>query len=320
MNRYFVILLVILHVTTKRVVSYVTYYSQRTIKRYNKSFFQSSLTCEEDIDFSEVETFPCTVPVVPSCNVWPHQAAKFLKQNGVCILLTKEDDILHTNVKKAADSRLEELKRRIRNRGMDPEGQEDGPFRFTEVVCRDEGGLRYDMPVPWKNNYDLGTPLTPMESQAISDFHHQIETTVQPVLNVLWNNKDDDDTFHAVSSGFLINQPGSLHQGWHRDGPKEGMMNVFCPLIDLKAELGPTEVWSSTHTDETSKQKEESNKVAPLLKRGQLLLMDYRTLHRGLGNESKDTTRTVAYTVFEKDNDSGGDKHNFPDALTLEYD
>ena len=320
MNRYFVCLLCTLHVT--RVVTYtVTYQIGKSI-RCNKALQSST---GGDIEFSAVETFPCTVPVVPSCNSWPHQAAKFLKENGVCVLLTNENDngnIIHTNVEKAANSRLVELKRRIRNRGVDPEGQEDGPFRFTEVVCRDEGGQRYDMPVSWKNKYNLGTPLTNIESQAVSKFHHQIETSVQPVLDVLWNDKNNNnrktDSFQAVSSGFLINQPGSLHQGWHRDGPKEGMINVFCPLIDLQAELGPTEVWPSTHT-KVSKQ-EESGKVAPLLKRGQLLLMDYRTLHRGLGNDSKDITRTVAYVVFEKDNDSGGDKHNFPDALTLEYD
>ena len=62
----------------------------------------------------------------------------------------------------------------------------------------------------------------------------------------------------------------------------------------------------------------------PLLGKGDVLLFDYRTLHRGQGNMSK-STRTLAYAVFKRKGgtstgDSSGDIHNFPAALTLEYD
>lgn len=312
----------------------------------------AATTYHENIEFSTLSTFPYTVSVVSNRDSWPQKAAQYLKEKGVCVLLTtppnndeKENsnttntpDLL-TNVNNAASSRLLELQRRIENRGVDPDGKEDGPFRFTEVVCRDEGGRRFDMRVSWKDKDDLGTPLTDIESKAVNAFHHHIEAMVQPVLDMLWNYDDIEDNDYcgddkssyynnAVASGFLINKPGSHHQSWHRDGPSPGMLNVFCPLVDLKAELGPTEVWPSSHTGTkttSSSSAEDSSScdkmIAPLLKKGQLLLMDYRTLHRGLGNTSKDDTRTVAYVVFQKGSAScRGDIRNFPDALTLEYD
>jgi hypothetical protein len=58
--------------------------------------------------------------------------------------------------------------------------------------------------------------------------------------------------------------------------------------------------------------------VTPLLQRGEILLFDYRTLHKGLGNTSDNKSRTLAYSVYT--NQSPVDIHNFPDALTLEFD
>ena len=129
------------------------------------------------------------------------------------------------------------------------------------------------------------------------------------------------------------------------------------PLIDLKEELGPTALRPGTHSspdkdcvadpyyhnDETGgEQKSYSEEeVAPLLQKGEVLMFDYRTLHRGQGNRSSSTSRTLAYVVYKqrKKVDAGetdqnltsgdafgsseyasGDIHNFPAALTLEYD
>jgi len=65
----------------------------------------------------------------------------------------------------------------------------------------------------------------------------------------------------------------------------------------------------------------------PMLNKGNILLFDYRTIHRGQGNTSEDTKQTLAYAVYrqrELDGDGtkkeSGDVHNFPAALTLEYD
>ena len=108
---------------------------------------------------------------------------------------------------------------------------------------------------------------------------------------------------------------------WHRDGPDEGYIDCFVPLIDLTSDMGPTILKPKTHIGSV---EDEGRAVVPLLGKGDVLLFDYRTLHRGQGNMSK-STRTLAYAVFKRKGgtstgDSSGDIHNFPAALTLEYD
>ena len=62
---------------------------------------------------------------------------------------------------------------------------------------------------------------------------------------------------------------------------------------------------------------DDSSSVAPLLQPGDLLLFDYRCLHRGLMNQG-DERREVAYAVYSRQ--GVRDIQNFPSATTLEYD
>jgi ectoine hydroxylase-related dioxygenase (phytanoyl-CoA dioxygenase family) len=162
------------------------------------------------------------------------------------------------------------------------------------------------------------------------------------VVNSLWysskanNNKDHDcdGCGRATSAGFLVNNPGSTTQAWHRDGPDEGYINAFVPLVDLDESLGPTSILPLTHVmpnnirlnnNDNNTDNSSSNDDTPLLpiiptlKKGQILLFDYRTLHKGLRNTNAEgISRTLAYVVYTRG--SITDVHNFPDALTLEYD
>ena len=49
--------------------------------------------------------------------------------------------------------------------------------------------------------------------------------------------------------------------------------------------------------------------MAPCVRKGDVLLFDYRVLHRGLANHSDDA-RPVAYMVYAAPGAS--DRHNFP--------
>jgi hypothetical protein len=72
----------------------------------------------------------------------------------------------------AATSRLSGLQEKVRRLGVDPDGVRDGPYRFREVVCRDEGGRRFDVPVPWMpGGGEAGTPLSEGQAGAIERFH-----------------------------------------------------------------------------------------------------------------------------------------------------
>ncbi len=285
---------------------------------------------------------------------WSIRAADILTKYGVVALTSSpstnsnSDGLISTQtIEKAnesASSRLDDMQTRISNRGVDPNGIEDGPFRFAEIICRDEGGLRYDVPLPWlggdiddsggNNNREksqevgsgrIGAPLTTMETEGVTELHVAMDEIVPHVLEAFWSRDEDntdditnkDRNSYVAASGFLINKPGSESQNWHKDGPDAGFIDCFVPLIDLNKELGPTAFLLG----------DEENELVPMLNKGNILLFDYRTIHRGQGNTSEDTTRTLAYAVYrrrELDGDGttkeSGDVHNFPAALTLEYD
>ena len=270
------------------------------------------------------------------------------------------------------------MQSRINNRGIDCTGIIDGPYRFAEIICRDDGGLRYDVPLPWLGDDDdgegcrnvektlqqqqrqqvvvgsdrIGAPLSNLEKDGVVDLHMEIDQIVPTVLEALWSRDDDEDSDKVVNrsntrssssyvaaAGFLINEPGSKAQNWHKDGPDPGFINCFVPLIDLTEELGPTAfslaIDDSNNIDhEDDEDNDRKNVLVPMLNKGNILLFDYRTLHRGQGNTSNDDiTRTLAYAVYCRrrtrrrtspiDDDEvkeSGDVHNFPAALTLEYD
>ena len=266
-------------------------------------------------------------------NDWSKAAAAKLENHGAVALLSPTEEGLvdqHTcdNANQAAFTRVTELHNRIESRGgLDPHGI-DQPYRFAEIVCRDDGGRRFDVPIPWfggdGNCDDIGTPLTSTEKNAFKDLHLAIDEIVKPVMNAMWSQDSNVDASFVTAAGFLMNKPGSQAQNWHRDGPNEGFIDCFVPLIDLNESVGPTQIQTKTHTSNTSVEEVNINAVTPLLAKGNVLLFDYRTIHRGLGNRSESTTRTLAYAVSRKKEKGSlsnlGDIHNFPAALTLEYD
>lgn len=47
--------------------------------------------------------------------------------------------------------------------------------------------------------------------------------------------------------GCVTSVPGAPHQHWHADGMDEGLMTVFCPLVDVNSRNGPTELRPGSH-------------------------------------------------------------------------
>lgn len=282
---------------------------------------------------------------------WSKKAAATFNEYGVVALISQTgegDGLIKShicdNANRSAFSRVKEMHTRIKSRGMDPSGVEE-PYRFAEILCRDDGGRRFDVPLPWlgaeKNSGHVplgavgskrtGAPLRSSEGETIAPLHESIVKSVGPIMDAIWSKNNNDDPtikqFYVAAAGFLMNQPGSASQNWHRDGPDEGFIDCFVPLIDLDESLGPTAIQPGTHKTATlgkDGDQHDPEVLIPLLNKGDILLFDYRTLHRGLANKSKSTTRTLAYAVFRQKGDispdNSGDIHNFPAALTLEYD
>lgn len=290
-----------------------------------------------------------------SSQAWSAEAAAVLNEYGAVALVSHRDDdkpqdggvIKHNicdNANRSIISRVQEMQRRIEARGVDPRGL-DAPYRFAELICRDEGGRRYDVPVPWlgdtTHNHNTcsptgvgslrsGAPLTAGEAESVAALHASMGRVVASVTEALWSpNSRHHPASDVAAAGFLMNEPGSRSQDWHRDGPDAGFIDCFVPLIDLQDAIGPTALQPGTHRTTSGVGDDEhetggvTRALAPLLHKGDLLLFDYRTLHRGLGNVSKATTRTLAYVVYRRREtgalNSIGDVHNFQAALTLEY-
>ena len=83
----------------------------------------------------------------------------------------------------------------------------------------------------------------------------------------------------------------------------DAYFNAFVPLVDVPAALGPTEFALRSHADEhavayapTLEGDDRYEKCAPELRRGDIVLFSYSTLHRGLPNTG-DAARPVFYVT-----------------------
>ena len=108
-------------------------------------------------------------------------------------------------------------------------------------------------------------------------------------------------------------------QHFHADGRERGIVNVFVPLVDVPASMGPTHFRRGSHawdhdspylTREQRRAQEGAEDVVPELRRGSVLMYDYRVFHRG-GANLTGKRRPVAYVMYARDGTE--DTWNFPD-------
>jgi hypothetical protein len=125
------------------------------------------------------------------------------------------------------------------------------------------------------------------------------------------------NSFTAIASF-----PGAAMQHVHRDhyqlfeefaqiGPALPLyaVNVSVPLIDIDQTMGPTGIWPGSHRS-ASIDPEPGGMVSIPLLRGDCLLIDYRTLHAGLPNNSQ-TVRPILYLVYTREWFSDDCNHRF---------
>ena len=104
----------------------------------------------------------------------------------------------------------------------------------------------------------------------------------------------------------VYSDPGAPDQPWHADGQHLGpdagwapdgvpsppyALCVFVPLVDLDATVGFTQFWPGSHAQSQLVGFGEACAVLGqnadgIVRRGDAVLYDYRTLHRGMKNES----------------------------------
>ena len=253
---------------------------------------------------------------------WARDAARSLRDEGFCVVRAggkQVSDRILERCRGVASARLSDLLARVGRRGVELWRRDDSgvaadgvgvdagaePFRYLELVHR-EGTGRYDMPLPWCVDGQAGDVTLPVADEAaFGELHNAMDGVVRPVISELWPVSAE------MRAGCVISEPGALAQPSHRDGP-DGLVTVFAPLTAFVPRNGPTELSPATHRG-----GDDSSSVAPLLQPGDVLLFDYRCLHRGLANEG-DARREVAYAVYSRQ--GVRDIQNFPSATTLEYD
>lgn len=121
----------------------------------------------------------------------------------------------------------------------------------------------------------------------------------------------------------VYSKPGAPAQDWHCDGrhlagearadftglgasPPYAVC-VFCPLIDLDATVGFTQFWAGSHVTDGligfgAAAEVLRGCVDGIANKGGFVAYDYRTMHRGMGNRSGDTTRPVLQFLYARSN------------------
>jgi ectoine hydroxylase-related dioxygenase (phytanoyl-CoA dioxygenase family) len=130
---------------------------------------------------------------------------------------------------------------------------------------------------------------------------------LMPVLSRLLG-----DGFQLSVFSIVLAQPGAAEQHTHRDHdslfPKDAVLssglppyavNVAVPLVDIDRLRGPTAFWLGSHRWEGVDETLNADPIVPELARGDCLLVDYRTLHRGTANASS-VRRPILYMAYAR--------------------
>ena len=183
---------------------------------------------------------------------WQEAAAHSLHLNGACVIRqSRIKASLLERARNASLARLDELLRLAQTVSSTQRCQ------YRELWSRsDDRGHRFDLKVLPSSRE--------AEGDAELSFHAlraAVDAIVQPILRALRNedgesddDDDDEETFvqraaagHISSVGCVVSLPGGPSQGWHTDGEERGIVNVFCPLVDISSRNGPTQLMLGTH-------------------------------------------------------------------------
>lgn len=227
-----------------------------------------------------------------------------LKKAGSSGLI--ESSLIESASDHATDD-LHKLLSRLRGVGVDPAADS---FSFNEVVHRSRA--RYDCKLDLRRT----PPSAPWE--ALSE---AVGAWTTPVFSAAAG----DESLEQAVEGVITSLPGAPAQRFHSDGQEDSCFNCFVPLVDVGAQGTGTEFWPASHRDSSAAAEakallEEDPLVElpshrevsqPYLSAGELLLYDYRVIHRGPANPSDGAARPVFYSAWASTH-GRGDGYNFP--------
>ena len=157
---------------------------------------------------------------------------------------------------------------------------------FQEIVMRSPG--RYEISLAALES------VSSQQQPTLNALVEKLAAVVPPLLDTTATNM-------SLAPSLIVSTPDAPEQSWHADGDHVNMkrhvpahcVNVFVPLINVTSlQMGPTELFPTSHytTRQPSPMKIDPSKLpkafAPLLNVGDILIFDYRLLHRGSANRS----------------------------------
>ena len=186
----------------------------------------------------------------------------------------------------------------------------------TDVFAYKEIGSR------GKYRFDALFDKEKEEEDALFRFAKSEAPWVHPVKEILRNDEDID-----INISIVWTEPNCIDQEWHCDGAHRGDQEtydeqtgalvkahaepyavcVFMTLVDLDDTVGYTEFWPTSHKNAgllgfgpaaLSLGGVQSNQNA---KAGDWVMYDYRLMHRGIGNKSKDVRRPILQFLYAID-------------------
>ena len=201
-------------------------------------------------------------------------------------------------------------------------------FAFREMGSR--GGERFDLLFPkGRDPADRTDDADREDEDEDAAFVRELamtapwtRTLVEPLLGSNDAGSGGGASWRCDVS-VVYSRPGAAHQDWHCDGRHlagaaradfdgDGLappyaLCVFCPLVDLNADVGFTQFWAGSHRGAEligfgGAAEVLRGTVDGIVQAGGAVAYDYRTMHRGMANVSVGTTRPVLQFLYAESN------------------
>lgn len=257
-----------------------------------------------------------------------------LRDKGFTILRTDISPEIIASARDECSNELARLLDGISALGLDPFEQH---YRFSEVTTRHR--MRWDFRPEGADSFEK---LVQQGVNAALPIIRTMHEDLPPNPTDGWLPQITANTrFLAPAepsvamTGAIISRPGAKAQRFHADAqdthfrlarlnPRHRLFNVFIPTVDIENDGDGTMLWPCSHLEQTrydsyqrairrSGHLEDDDEamaamVAPSMRAGDVLLFDYRLIHRGMTSMGRE--RCIAYAVLA----TGGawDSVNFP--------
>lgn len=238
------------------------------------------------------------------CEATASTACALLEKHGCVVLKEVVPERMVEQLSESVEANFNAYRTALASRGI----KDSMPFMFSEIVHR--AHRRYDMklgdqaPVPLPADTFDNAPWAPVLEKVLG--HDQ----------------------RLFFYGAVVSEPTARAQAQHADGGHlfyethgkdqphcpAHCVNVFVPLVDIADDpsLGPTEFWPGSHKIGGS----YNGDGIPLAgNRGDVILFDYRVIHRGMANEGS-RSRPVFYATHTRPWFS--DVLNFPEERLID--